>query len=125
MSRRLEIIKPRKITKGWGYELWIHNGEDYCGKVLHFHEGAEFSMHYHVIKDETWYVASGQFLMKSIDPDTAEKYGQVLKVGDVVEVKKGIPHQLYCVEEGDIFEVSTQHFDEDSYRIIVGDSQKK
>jgi magnesium-transporting ATPase (P-type) len=47
-----------------------------------------------------------------------------LVVGDIVEVKTGIPHQLEALEEGDIFEISTQHFDEDSYRVAKGDSQK-
>jgi hypothetical protein len=32
-----------------------------------------------------------------------------------------MPHQLYAMEEGEIIEVSTQHFDSDSYRIYKGD----
>ncbi len=42
-----------KIIKGWGYEIWITNNEKYCGKLLCFEEGKKFSMHYHMIKDET------------------------------------------------------------------------
>ena len=35
----------------------------------------------------------------------------------------GQPHQMLALEEGScIFEVSTQHFDEDSYRIRIGDT---
>ena len=44
------------IPKGWGHEIVFENNEKYCGKILVFKEGAEFSMHYHMIKDETWYV---------------------------------------------------------------------
>jgi hypothetical protein len=33
----------------------------------------------------------------------------------------GQPHQLEALEDGEIFEVSTQHFDTDSYRIWKGD----
>ena len=41
-----------------------------------------------------------------------------IQEGDVIEIKKGLPHQLTALtEEATIFEVSTQHFDEDSYRI--------
>jgi hypothetical protein len=41
-----------------------------------------------------------------------------LQKGDIVEIKKGLPHQLTALlDESTIFEVSTQHFDEDSYRI--------
>lgn len=119
----VEIKKPKLVEKAWGYELWIHNEEDYCGKILHFNKNAKFSMHFHVKKDETWYISSGEFVLHGIDTETAKKYSRVLKVGDVVEVKKGIPHQLQALEEGDVFEVSTEHFDEDSYRVSKGDSQ--
>ena len=124
MDRKLKVSKGNYVPKKWGHELWIHNEQDYCGKILHFNEGATFSMHYHLIKDETWYVAKGRFILIGIDPDTAEKYEIGLNVGDVVEVKKGIPHQLHAIEEGDIYEISTQHFNMDSYRVEKGDSQK-
>jgi len=56
-------FKPIKIDKNWGYELWIHNDSQYCGKLLVFpNEGNRFSMHYHMIKNETWYVQKGAFL---------------------------------------------------------------
>jgi len=44
------------VPKGWGEEIIICNHELYCGKLLRFKQGAKFSMHYHMIKDETWYV---------------------------------------------------------------------
>jgi hypothetical protein len=33
------------------------------------------------------------------------------------------PHQLICIEEGSIIEVSTPDSVEDNYRILPGDSQ--
>jgi len=30
------ILKPIKVEKLWGYELWIHNDSQYCGKLLVF-----------------------------------------------------------------------------------------
>ena len=48
--------KPIRIEKAWGYELIICNNDNYCGKLLVFKLGARFSMHYHMKKDETWYV---------------------------------------------------------------------
>jgi quercetin dioxygenase-like cupin family protein len=47
-----------------------------------------------------------------------------LIVGDVVHIKPCVPHKLIAVEKSSIMEVSTQHFEEDSYRIQKGDSQK-
>lgn len=112
-----------KVEKGWGYENVFVNNEKYCGKILHFNQGGKFSMHFHLIKEETWYVSSGKFLFKWIDTSNAEIHSKELNIGDVVTNKIGQPHQLICLEEGEIFEVSTQHFDSDSYRVMKGDSQ--
>lgn len=112
-----------KVQKGWGFENIFVNNEKYCGKILHFYKGGKFSMHFHLIKEETWYVSSGKFLFRSIDTSNAEMKERELKIGDVVTNKIGQPHQLICLEEGEIFEVSTQHFDYDSYRVMKGDSQ--
>jgi quercetin dioxygenase-like cupin family protein len=46
---------------------------------------------------------------------------QFLYQGDTVTIERGEPHQLEALEDSEIFEVSTQHFDDDSYRIYKGD----
>ena len=51
------------VQKGWGYEKWICNSEKYCGKLLFFNAGKKCSYHYHKIKDETFYVQSGELKM--------------------------------------------------------------
>jgi mannose-6-phosphate isomerase-like protein (cupin superfamily) len=113
-----------KVPKGWGEEIIICNHDLYCGKILVFKQGAKFSMHYHMIKDETWYVNYGEFIYRWIDTETASIKEVILKKGDTVRQRPGQPHQLECLEEGEIFEVSTEHFDSDSYRVWKGDSQK-
>jgi quercetin dioxygenase-like cupin family protein len=120
-----KVCKGCEISKGWGHEIIIENNEKYCGKLLVFKKGCKFSMHYHLIKDETWYVHSGKFLYRWINLENADLNEDILTVGDVVRQLPGQPHQLEALEEGTIFEVSTQHFDSDSYRIFKGDSQKK
>ena len=118
-----EVCEGCKVPKGWGEELIIENNEMYCGKLLIFKRGCKFSMHYHLIKDETWYVNKGSFIYRWIDTETAETIKVVLYVGDVVRQRVGQPHQLIALTDGVVFEVSTQHFDEDSYRVLKGDSQ--
>tara|TARA_B100001029_G_scaffold45151_1_gene35639 strand:+ start:791 stop:958 length:168 start_codon:yes stop_codon:yes gene_type:complete len=44
------------VPKGWGYEKWICNTPDYCGKILFFEKGKRCSWHYHLLKDETFYL---------------------------------------------------------------------
>jgi mannose-6-phosphate isomerase-like protein (cupin superfamily) len=112
-----------KVEKGWGYEIIFVNNKKYCGKILHFNQGAKFSMHFHILKQETWFISSGKFILKWIDTTNANIIEEELNIGDVVTNLIGEPHQIVCLEEGDIFEVSTQHFDNDSYRVFKGDSQ--
>ena len=115
----IKIQTPKRVEKKWGYELWIHNDTDYCGKLLIFNKsGDKFSMHYHMIKDETWYVQNGAFQFDWIDTENGERCYTQIQKGDIVEIKKGLPHQLTAlIDEATIFEVSTQHFDDDSYRV--------
>lgn len=122
-------IKPEvtcgcKILKGWGEEIIIENNELYCGKILRFFAEAKFSMHYHLNKDETWYVKEGEFVYRWIDTEDATIHEKSLVPGDVVRQRPGQPHQLIAITDGEIFEVSTHHEDSDSYRVLPGDSQK-
>lgn len=115
--------KSEIVKKGWGYEVIFVNNDLYCGKILHFHKAAKFSMHYHLKKKESWYVASGKFLFKYINTANADILELILDVGDTITNEIGEPHQIICLEEGDVFEVSTTHYDSDSYRVMKGDSQ--
>lgn len=112
------------VIKKWGNEIILHNRADYCAKLLRFHRGGKFSMHFHIEKTETWYVNSGMFILRYIDPKNAEKHQIILTPGMVVEVEKGNPHQLEALDDGEIFEASTMHYDYDSYRVEKGDSQE-
>lgn len=114
-----------KVEKGWGHEIIFVNNEKYCGKILHFKKDAKFSMHFHIQKEETWYISTGKFLFRKINTKNADIEEKLLTPGCCVTNKIGEPHQIICEEEGDIFEVSTQHFDTDSYRVMKGDSQLK
>jgi len=121
MSKKPICTECCTVPKGWGHELVIVNDEKYCGKILVFKKGCKFSMHYHIIKQETWYVNKGSFIFDWIDTETSERHRIGLTQGDVVTIPIGMPHQLHAIVDGEIFEISTQHFDSDSYRIEKGD----
>ena len=112
-----------RVEKAWGHEIIFENNEKYCGKLLVFKKGAKFSMHYHMIKDETWYVQKGEFIYRWINTEEATIQSRKLSVGDAVRIPPGHPHQLEAITSAIMFEVSPQHFDEDSYRVFKGDSQ--
>ena len=116
--------KGERHEKAWGHELWIINNEFYCGKLLVFKAHKQFSMHYHLLKDEAWYISKGEFEYKFIDTETSELRSKIVKEGDCIHLMPGQPHQMTAITEGaTIFEVSTQHFDTDSYRVKPGSSQ--
>ena len=118
-----QVVEGCHVPKGWGEEIIIENNELYCGKILIFNAGCKFSMHYHMDKDETWWVEYGEFIYRWIDTEMAEMNEVKLEEGDIVRQRPGLPHQLEAISNGRIFEVSTPHEDSDSYRVIEGDSQ--
>ena len=119
----MERLKGR-VDKAWGYEdIWCTN-DQYCGKFMHFNTGAKFSMHFHAIKDETWYVLKGRFVVKVIDTKNAAQTSIELNEGDTWHNPPLFPHQLICIEEGTIIEVSTADSVEDNYRVYPGDNQQ-
>jgi len=124
MNLKPEYIDSQIFSKGWGHELWICNCEKYCLKKLVFNQNSKFSMHYHLLKDETWYIEEGEYIFRWIDTSNADINEKVLKKGDTVRIPPGMPHQLEAIVPGIILESSTQHFDYDNYRVMKGDSQK-
>lgn len=120
--RKLHI---KTVSKGWGSEKWIVNKPEYCLKILNFLPEAELSFHFHVLKDEAWYVTNGDLYLHYFDLKTGQRKQMYLTVGDVINIPQYVPHKLVARNSGaTILEVSTQHFEEDSYRIGEGDSQK-
>ena len=113
----------RTVDKGWGNELIFADEKDYCGKLLNFKTGKKFSMHFHSIKDETWYVLSGKFKVNVIETNNAKSYSVELVKGNVWRNAPLVPHQVECLEEGSIVEVSTHDDPNDNYRVQPGDSQ--
>ena len=117
----MEIKMPTLVKKVWGHELIFHNTDEFCGKLLVFPKpGKSFSMHYHMLKNEAWYVQAGSFEFEWIDTEEGQLYHETLHSGQCVDITTGQPHRLTSmVSNSVIFEVSTQHFDSDSHRIYI------
>lgn len=109
-------------SKGWGFEKWIVNCKEYCGKLLYFVKGKKCSWHYHKIKDEVFYIQSGKIkLLYSDEDDLVYANEVILNPGDKFHIYRGLRHQMIALEDTELFEFSTQHFEDDSYRVIKGD----
>lgn len=108
--------------KGWGWEFWVVNKDLYCGKLLFFYKDKKCSWHYHKIKDETFYIQSGEILLTYGDDDDINKSEVItLKKGDTFHIYPGLRHQMKAISDTELFEFSTEHFEYDSYRVIKGD----
>ena len=110
------------VSKGWGYEKWIANSEKYCGKLLFIAKGKQCSWHYHEKKDEVFYVHKGTLVVYySWNDDLELAYCVTLGEGDKFHVPTGMKHRMKALQDTEVFEFSTEHFDEDSVRIEKGD----
>lgn len=74
-------------------------------------------MHFHLIKEETWFVLNGKFLMEYYDLENAQRISTQIEENSVVHIRPGVLHKLTALEDSRIMEVSTEHFESDSYRI--------
>ena len=120
-ARTGPVREPVHIQpKGWGHEVWIHNDERYCGKILVVKKDRRCSLHFHKLKHETFYVQSGRIHMRIHDAEGREQAFEMAP-GDVLELEPGTAHQFRGLEDSEILEFSTQHFEEDSYRLVKGD----
>ena len=122
------MVKPtlqpviKYVKKGWGYEKWIINKPEYCGKLLFFHAGKKCSWHHHKLKDEVFYLQSGKMIVRYSDDDDIEKSQEmILEKGMNFYIYPGLRHQMEALEDSELYEFSTEHFDSDSHRIIKGD----
>ena len=125
IPNKVEQFKTKKlpveiVPKGWGKEIIFVNNDEYCGKLLCFEKDKKFSMHYHIKKKETWYVSKGSFILIWVETNTGTTHTEYLKIGDVITNERGEPHQLIALEDSEVFEVSTKHYDEDSFRMWKG-----
>lgn len=116
-------LREEYHIKGWGFEYWIANNENYCGKMLYFSSDKKCSWHFHKIKDETFFIQNGTFLVHTgYEDDISLATKRILRPGDSLHIPPGLRHQMQAINgDATLYEFSTQHFEEDSYRIIKGD----
>lgn len=115
--------KPIHVEpKGWGREVWIANNELYCGKVLEILKGKRCSLHFHQLKTESFYLRSGRLLVRIKESSASEVTEElIMHPGECMDIPPGLVHQMEAIEDSELFEFSTQHFNSDSHRLMSGD----
>jgi mannose-6-phosphate isomerase-like protein (cupin superfamily) len=102
--------------------MWIANSALYCGKILQFHKGKRCSLHYHKVKTESFYLESGRLLIRVMRSPESEAIEQFeMSQGTCMDIPPGLVHQMEALEDAELIEFSTQHFESDSYRLVKGD----
>jgi len=100
----------KKVNKKWGDELWIVN-KDYCGKLLNIKKGHQCSLHFHINKNETFYLLKGKIKIEY------NKKKKIMNPGDVQHIKPWMNHRFTGLKDSIIIEFSTHHKNSDSYRL--------
>ena len=108
--------------KGWGREVWIANNTHYCGKILEIAKGKRCSLHFHKLKTESFYLRRGRLQIRVKEAtDTQTIHEFELYERECMDVLPGLVHQMEALEDSELYEFSTQHFESDSYRLVKGD----
>ena len=85
------------VSKGWGFEKWIVNKEEYCGKFLFFAKGKKCSWHFHKLKDEVFYIQSGKVTIHFSNGDDFTKSESHFKYCQCADCSFGITVGSFCV----------------------------
>lgn len=109
VSGRVDV---RVVQKPWGHEvIWAHTGQ-YVGKVLHIKAGHSLSVQYHMMKDETIHLLSGEMIYRVRDGSSDALVDMKLKAGESFRNEPGTVHQMEAVTDCQVLEASTPHLDD-------------
>src|SRR3977135_1258241 len=117
LRKRFTRVPIRIDTRGGRREVWIVNNPQYCGKILEIMKGRRCSFHFHILKTESFYLRCGHLrirIKQSVDAGTICEFE--LREGECMDIQPGLVHQMQALEDSELYEFSTQHFESDSYR---------
>ena len=114
------IDKPIKsIDKYWGHMDTLFETDDYSVKKIFMKKGTQSSMEFHIKKEESYYIESGQ-LKVGTRIGRAENKSLILNQGDVFHIPVGFMHMRIALEDTVIIEFSTLDDDSDSHIVEDG-----
>lgn len=97
-------MKPKRVSKPWGWEYWFAHTPTYLGKVIFIKKGHRLSQQFHRWKHETVYTEKGRWVLE------IGRTKRRMKPGDFAEIRPGVIHR-FTAPLGNVrlIEVSTAH----------------
>lgn len=99
----------RRVEKPWGYELIWAETDNYVGKILHINAGQKLSRQYHNLKEETFFVRTGEMFLEIGFPPNQKLH---MKEGDTYHCPPLTVHRMIAITDVDVIEVSTPQIDD-------------
>ncbi len=104
---RAEVYRAARQDKPWGHEMIFAAIEGrYAGKIISVMAGHSLSLQYHLEKEETISVLSGQALIQH-GPLGGELTEQMFGPGDTIHLPPGTVHRITAVADVTFAEAST------------------
>jgi mannose-6-phosphate isomerase len=107
LAPQADIYAAPRQDKPWGHELIFAAIEGkYVGKVIHVNQGHSLSLQYHLQKEETISVLSGDALV-IYGPSEDELKEQHFGPGDTIHLPPGVLHRITATTDVTFVESST------------------
>jgi mannose-6-phosphate isomerase len=107
VATRAEIVATAVQDKPWGHEVIFAAGENgYVGKLITVTAGHALSTQYHLEKDETISIVSGEARI-DVGPDHDSLECLVLRAGDTIHIPPSVVHRITAVTDVVFAEAST------------------
>jgi mannose-6-phosphate isomerase-like protein (cupin superfamily) len=102
-----EILTSLVQPKPWGHEVVFASGENgYVGKLITVKAGQALSLQYHLEKDETISILSGEVVLEH-GPSLDDLRTRVMRPGHTVHLSPTVVHRISAVTDSQLVEVST------------------
>ena len=127
---RIERLPETKEMEG--AKRWVEDKGEFAqiayGEAIRhlaffeLHQGFSRGSHYHVHKDETFYVIKGRMFGVCVDMDTGVREELTVEKGEKVHIEPRCAHIFYGLEETLVVEYSSQKYDkEDAHKVEFGE----
>jgi dTDP-4-dehydrorhamnose 3,5-epimerase-like enzyme len=120
---RVPVTKERIGVKRWEEERGAFVQISYHEEIRHLvlfeiRKGFTRGNHYHIQKEEIFYIAQGKIKATFLDMDSRQRAEHLFGKGDKIRIRPRCGHLFYGLEDALVVEYSPQRYEsEDSYPI--------